>query len=79
MNFEVMRRGCPNFIIINTGQTKGCCKALLGQPNDVECKPENCAALYIADLMLNELRAEIGGKNHENHGGAAASSEEDQS
>lgn len=59
MQFKTLRVGCPNRIIINTGETRSHCKALLGQPNGSLCKADNCAALHMADLLINELRAEL--------------------
>ena len=73
MDPKDMAYGCPNRVAVRDGY---CCKALLGQPNKAECDPENCASLYIADLMVNDLRAEMfamfenlagqGGKNEDN-------------
>ena len=66
--------GCPNLIEVRDQLH---CKALVGQPNGSLCDPKNCAALHIADLLINELREEIysvlGGKD-ENAKGTAASS-----
>lgn len=32
------------------------CKALIGQPNGSMCKAENCAMLYMAGLLLDEIQ-----------------------
>ena len=48
--------GCP---WRSTVRDSFVCKALIGQPNGSICKAENCAALYMADLLMNELKAEI--------------------
>lgn len=61
---EKIALGCPNRV---RGRYRFHCKALLGQPNGTICDPENCAALHIADLLFNELKAEmyeiLGGKD----------------
>ena len=59
MEFRTLRTGCPNRIIINTGEARSHCKALIGQPNGSLCVRENCAAMYIAELLINELRSEV--------------------
>lgn len=59
MNFRTLSTGCPNRILINTGEVRVHCKALVGQPNGSLCTAENCAALHMADLLVNELRAEV--------------------
>ena len=80
---EQMALGCPNRV-----QVRGsyCCKALVDQPNGTACDPENCAALHIADLLVNDLRAEIysalekmmpqGGEVSEDAEGTEAAAEE---
>lgn len=77
-----MALGCPNRV-----RARGSyyCKALVDQPNGWDCDPENCAALYIADLLVNDLRAEIysvlekmtpeGGEVSEDAKGAEAAAE----
>jgi len=69
---EQLALGCPNRV---KQRHRFHCKALIGQPNGTLCSPDNCAAIHMADLMVNELRAEIydmlGGGN-ENAGGTEA-------
>lgn len=60
MEPKEMAYGCPNRVVV---RDKYACKALLGQPNKAECDPENCAAVYIADLMISELRADVENMN----------------
>jgi hypothetical protein len=59
INFKTIRAGCPHRVVLNTGKAQSHCRVLLGHPSGSRCKPENCAALYVADLLINELRAEV--------------------
>ena len=70
MDFKTMARGCPWRVDVRGFWH---CKALTGQPNNPSCDVNNCAGLYIADLMFNELRAELLGGKNENATGTAAS------
>ena len=73
MTAKQMAAGCPNRI---RARHRYHCKGLVGQPNGTVCDPENCAALYMADLLVNELRAEIYemlGGTHEHAKSTAAS------
>lgn len=85
MDARTMALGCPNRVSYRGGYA---CKALIGQPNGAGCCPENCAAMYFADLMINDLRVEMhemfeklmdqGGKD-EDHESTAAAARRDKS
>lgn len=73
MNHEMIARGCPWRIMIRHSWH---CKALTGQPNGSCCAEMNCAGMHIADILINELRAEIYkilGEKNENATNTAAS------
>lgn len=79
MNHRMMARGCPWRVM---HRFRWHCKSLNGQPNGSLCEETNCAGLHIADIMVNELRAEIYkilGENNENAASIAASAGGDQS
>ncbi|MGD9158323.1 MAG: hypothetical protein PVG39_07965 [Desulfobacteraceae bacterium] len=50
MNIDTMIRGCPWGVVI---RDEVHCKALVGQPNGSKCLGHKCAAIYMAELMLN--------------------------
>jgi len=56
MEHKTMARGCPWRVM---GRHRWHCKALVGQPNGALCDGTNCGGLYIADLLINELRVEL--------------------
>lgn len=76
MDHKTMARGCPWRVMI---RYEWGCRALLNCANDYRCSEMNCGALYIADLLINELRAEILGGSNENATSTAASSGGDES
>jgi hypothetical protein len=70
MNHKIIARGCPWRVM---ARNEWMCKALIGQPNCCQCHESNCAGLHIADLLLNEILAKLGGTNEDSASTKSAS------